>query len=237
MKRMKMKIFLMGLLLAIVGMTATGCSSCQSANTKQGDAGIQPVEDVSAQLATAKAVLGDFTVVPFTSNAGELVPEHVMATDREWTYLNAGDGYDWFETEVVYAEKFNSPEQSRTIARIRNIFQKATPAGKGYDVKVYYAITTKEGTVYQPKDAFWVEDLPLNEVKVNLTFKDAYDRLMAANITKPDGCYCVLRKPVGPNVDQHPLYIFGNKRAGLVFVDAVTGEVSAYLGGPLGEWP
>lgn len=231
------KFIFMGLLLAIVSMMATGCSSCQSENTKQGDVGTQAVEDASVQLATAKAVLGDFTAVPAADNAGELVAERVMSTDREWTFLHVGEGYTWFETEVKYAKKLNDPEQTGEIAQIRNIFQKATPVGKGYDVKVYQAITTKAGTVYQDKEGFWIEDYPLNEVKINLTFKEAYDRLMAANITKPDGSYCVLRLPVGPDPDQHPVYIFGNKRAGMVVVDAVTGEVSAYLGAPLGEWP
>ncbi len=234
---MKLKLLMMGLLLAIAGMMTTGCSSCQSANTKQGDAVIQQAGDAGVQLATAKAVLGDFEVVPADGSAGDLVPEHVMATDREWTFLHVGDGYDWFETEVVYAEKLNAPEQTGEIARIRNIFQKATKVGNGYNVNVYQAITTKEGTVYQSKDGFWIEDLPLNEVKLSLTFGEAFDRLMEANIVKPDGRYCVLRKPVGPVADQHPLYIFGNKKAGMAVVDAVTGAVSAYLGGPLGEWP
>lgn len=224
------KFILMGLLLAIVSITAMGCTSCQSTNTKQDGAGIQPVEDAQTLLSTAKAVLGEFTVVPVSDNGGQLVAERVISTDREWALLNIGNGYDWFETEVKYAVALNDASQTGEIEQVRNVFQKATDVGDAFNVNVYQAFTTKDGTVYIKDDGFWLEDLPLNDAVVNLTFSQAYEKLMQSNTVKPASKYCVLRKPVGPSPDQHPLYIFGNPHNGVVAVDAVTGKVLSMAG-------
>lgn len=224
------------LLLAIVSIMATGCSSCQSANTKQEVTGIQPVEDAEKTLAIAKCVLGEFHVVPAVGT-GKLVTERVIAADREWMWLNVGDDYEWFETQIELEKSLVDSTQTGEIKQIKNVFQKVEPVGKGFNVTVWQVYTNKYGTVYKYDNTFWIEDLQLNETPVPLTFQQSYERLMQANIAKPDTRFCVLRKPVGPNPDQHPIYIYGNARTGTVAVDAITGHVSCYLGGPLGEWP
>lgn len=83
----------------------------------------------------------------------------------------------------------------------------------------------------------------MNDELIKLTYKDAFDRVMATNCPKPHSQHVVLRKELGPKV-ANPQYIFGNSSAQL-YVDAVTGEVrdtnpvfeGLNLGTPLGEWP
>lgn len=59
---------------------------------------------------------------------------------------------------------------------------------------------------------------------IEITFNEAFQRVMESNYPKPHSKNCVLRKEVG-STDYHPQYIFGNPHAQL-YVDAVTGEVT-----------
>ena len=222
------KTILLWLVLAIACILPTGCSSCQSENTKQ---------EVSDGLSTAKDVLGEIVVVKSDSQGGQLVAENVISTDRQWMYNNYGGDYKYFETEVIFSGYLNADTSTDEIIQVRNVFQKVTDMTVGYDVHVFYATTNAYGTVYQKMDGFYVGNDPLNDEEVKLTFKDAYKRLMEDNCNKPASRYCVLRKPVGSTKLAHALYIFGNPKNGLVAVDAVTGDVISYVGMPLGEWP
>ena len=186
------------------------------------------------EMGIVKDFFGDLRVV---NNDGQLSPEHVSATDCQYMYNQVGGDYILFETEVKYAEKFNDSMHTGDIEQIRNIFQKITPVDKGFYVEVWQAITKKSGTIYFHQEDFVVGDKPINDVIINLTFEQAHTKLMEANCLKPNGSYCVLRLPITSDPKQNPLYLFGNLRAGMVSVDAVTGEVCAYLGKPLGEWP
>lgn len=224
------KFLFLGLLLTIVGIMTTGCSSCQSGKTSQGDA-----VEAAAELETAKAVLGDFRAVRSDGKVS-IIPEVAIAVDREWLYLNVGGTYSWFETEAYFEKSFSDSLSSFKVDRVRNIFHNVTETDGGYSVEVFQAITTKDGTVYKSGEGFVVGDYPINDDVIRINFAEAYQRLMESNIIKPDGHYCVLRKPVSKNVS-HPVYIFGNRRSVLVAVDAVNGDVSPFLGGPLGEWP
>ena len=90
---------------------------------------------------------------------------------------------------------------------------------------------------------FWVEDFPMNEENIAVSYQEAYEKLMAVNLPKPHTRQVVLRKQIGPK-PCNPQWIFGNLREQL-YVDAVTGEVRDYnpsfeglnFGTPLGEWP
>ena len=104
-------------------------------------------------------------------------------------------------------------------------------------------VHTLDTSTIEVKEGFWVEDYPLNNEAVCISFEEAFTKLMEANCPKPHSRHCVLRKEIGP-VDANPQYIFGNSRA-QIYVDATTGEVSTInpvfpdtnLNGPLGEWP
>lgn len=222
------KTILLWLVLAIACILPTGCSSCQSENTKQ---------EVSDDLSTAKDVLGDIVVVKSDNQGGQLVAENIISTDRQWMFNHYGGEYIYFETEVIFKDCLNATTSTDEILQVRNVFQKVTDMAVGFDVHVFYATTNAYGTVYQKMDGFYVGNNPIKDEEVKLTFKDAYKRLMEANCNKPASRYCVLRKPVGDTKLAHPLYIFGNPKNGLVAVDAVTGDVIPYIGMPLGEWP
>lgn len=170
--------------------------------------------------------------------------ENVISTDREAMYLKAGDNVRWYETTVVMTDYLSAPDCTGEIDKIINTFQKIVAIGKGYDTMVYKFKHYKDGTCEVDSiDGWWSEDYPLNDEPIEVSFKDAYELLMKANIVKPDSRYCVLRKEVGPN-NCNPQYIFGNIKS-QVYVDAVTGNVTANdpvfdgfgFGKPLGEWP
>jgi len=176
------------------------------------------------------------------SSNPELNVEHSIAMDRQFMYANYADDYRWFETNIVLKD-FMDEECDGTIVSIRNVFQYVIERGKGADVYVVLSSHTLEGSTIERIHDFWIEDWPMNDDDISISFKEAYERLMEANCPKPHSRQVTLRKMVGP-VEANPQWIFGNMRE-QVFVDAVTGNVSvnnpsfpdAYVGLPLGEWP
>jgi hypothetical protein len=161
-------------------------------------------------------------------------------------FANYGSDYRWFETCIVLKDYLDSDKCDGTISDISNIFQVVDPSedGKSFDVHVIFATHTLENTTYEVKHAFWIEDMPMNEEAIKVTFKQAFERLMQTNCPKPHSQHVVLRKQVGI-VDANPQYIFGSMNE-TVFVDAITGNVSTDNPAfpeakgfkmPLGEWP
>lgn len=168
--------------------------------------------------------------------------EKVISVDREYMYMNYGEGYRWFESCILLKDYLDE-ECDGTIAGISNVFQVITDMdSKSADVFVVLASHTPDTTAYEVKHGFWIEDIPLNEAEISLTFKDAFEKINQVNLPKPHSKNCVLRKPVGPK-DCNAQYVFGNTQATL-WVDAVTGEVKESCPAfpeefkmPLGEWP
>lgn len=218
------KFSFLGLILAIAGMLTTGCSGCQSGNKEQ-----------------PKVAASDYDGVI----EGKLNAEHAISMQRQNMYnLAKGAEYRWFETTIELSDFIDSENQDGTIKEITSVFQKIIQEGTGFDTWVQYIITNAaKGTVTpDPIHSFWMEDSPLDEAPIKITFAEALEKLNQVNFPKPHSRYCVLRKEVGPK-DCNPQYIFGNSKAQL-YVDAVTGKVTdqnpvfeGYLGGPLGEWP
>ena len=100
------KYLFFGLLLAIVGMVATGCESCKSENKKQ----YAPVGDVVINVANDYD--GDL--------GGKLVAEHVISTQRETMFsLAQGKDYKWFETTIELADWLDAEGQDGTIIEDR----------------------------------------------------------------------------------------------------------------------
>lgn len=175
---------------------------------------------------------------------GILNVETAVSADREYMYLHYQNDYRWYEAQIVLSDYLDAEGQTGAIESITNVFQVVTPYDSvSADVEVVMFTHTPNDVLIIEKHGFWVEDIPLNDQNINLTFAQAYDKVMSANCPKPHSRHCVLRKEVGP-VDANPQYIFGNSRAQL-YVDAVTGEVSnnnpafgdSGLAKPLGEWP
>lgn len=170
--------------------------------------------------------------------------ENITGMDKQYMFTNYGGDYRWFETQITMKD-FLDEETDGTIENITNVFQvveQVSPTSA--DVFVVLASHSTDSTVYDVKSGFWMEDQLLNNEAIKVTFKEAFDKLMATNLPKPHSRHCVLRKEVAP-VDANPQYIFGNTRS-TVYVDAVTGEVSDKNPAfpeekgfkmPLGEWP
>ena len=57
------------------------------------------------------------------------------------------------------------------------------------------------------------------------TYNEAYERLLEADCIKPHSKYVTLRNPLGPK-QCNAQYIFGNAHGTLIFLDALTGDVS-----------
>ena len=173
----------------------------------------------------------------------ELIVENAISLDRQYMFNNYGGDYRWFESCITLKD-FIDEECDGAVASIANVFQVVEEYENGADVHVVLAAHTPDTTAYEVKHGFWVEDDPLNDEAITVTFEEAFEKLMEANCPKPHSKQCVLRKQVGP-VDANPQYIFGNSHA-QVYVDATTGDVNTDNPAfpeaqgfkmPLGEWP
>lgn len=177
------------------------------------------------------------------SKVAELVVENTISTDRQDVYLNHGEEYRWYETGVQL-KNFLDEENDGTIDMIVNVFQVIEQCDStSFDTFVFKYQHTLEGTTTDSVHGFWIEDYPLNEEVIKVSFKEAFEKIQEVNLPKPHTRQVVLRKQVGP-VDANPQWIFGNLHS-QIYVDAVTGAVSKdnpafeglNLGTPLGEWP
>lgn len=214
-----MKKFLF-MLVAVLCMGLVSCNSCKSEKAD------------NATNDTVEAVV---------NNDSALVVENVVGMDRQYMFTNYGKDYRWYETCIVLKD-FLDEENDGTITGVSNIFQVVFEKDNGADVNVIMFTHVGDSTQMDIKQGFWVEDMPMNEDAIKVTFKEAYEKVMTVNMPKPHSRHVVLRKEVGPNTI-NPQYIFGNAQA-QIYVDAVTGDVTdknpafpAELKMPLGEWP
>ena len=174
----------------------------------------------------------------------ELVVENVVSLDRQAMNLAHGGDYRWFETGVQL-KNWLDEENDGSIDMVVNVFQVVEEYDStSFDTFVYKYQHFSDGTVNEEGiHGFWVEDYPLNEEVIAVTFKEAFEKVQEVNLPKPHTRQVVLRKQVGSK-EANPQWIFGNLRE-QIYVDAVTGAVSdknpafdgLNLGTPLGEWP
>ena len=173
----------------------------------------------------------------------EMVVENLVALDRQAMFLSHDADYRWFETGVVLKDWLDE-ENDGTIEMVVNVFQVVECLDStSFDTVVYKYQHTVDSTVMDSVHGFWIEDEPLNEQIITVTFKEAYEKVMSVNLPKPHTRQVVLRKQVGP-IGANPQWIFGNLHS-QIYVDAITGEVTdenpafkgLNLGTPLGEWP
>ena len=170
--------------------------------------------------------------------------ENLVSLDRQDMFVKHGGDYRWYETGVQLRNWLDE-ENDGSIEMVVNIFQVVEQCSETtFDTYVYKYQHFADGTMNEDSvHGFWVEDWPLEEEVIKITFAEAFERLMEANIPKPHSRMAVLRKEVGPKI-ANPQWIFGNLHE-TVYVDAVTGEVKSSspsfeglnVGTPLGEWP
>lgn len=174
----------------------------------------------------------------------ELVVENVISLDRQAMFVAHGGDYRWYETGIQL-KNFLDEENDGAIDLVVNVFQVVEQYDStSFDTFVYKYQHFSDGSVNEEGiHGFWVEDYPLNEEVIKVSFKEAFEKVQEVNLPKPHTRQVVLRKQVGP-VDANPQWIFGNLHS-QIYVDAVTGAVSKdnpafdglNLGTPLGEWP
>ena len=153
----------------------------------------------------------------------ELNVENVTAMDKQQMFLNYGGEYSWFETQILL-NNYLDEETDTLIAGITNVFQVVYMEETSGDAYVVLFSHTPDTSGMEVKYGFWVEDYDMSADSIKVTFKEAYDLMMAVNLPKPHSRHCVLRKELGPR-EANPQYIFGNSEA-QIYVDAVTGKVS-----------
>lgn len=177
-------------------------------------------------------------------NVSDSTVEDIITKNIDWMEMHYGSNYRWFETYVTY-NAFLDEENDGSYATINSVFQYVEQCDSTtYDTQVVL-FTVKNGVELEPETRhdFWVGDAVMHVEDIEITFNEAFQRVMESNYPKPHSKNCVLRKEVG-STDYHPQYIFGNPRAQL-YVDAVTGEVTDEnpiyenygFKMPLGEWP
>ena len=160
-----------------------------------------------------------------TFEQSELIVENVVSADKEKMFLDYGSDYRWFETCIVLNDYLDEAD-SCSINGISNIFQVVTEMEGGADVNVVMFTHVGDTTNVQVVHTFWIEDSPMNNDSLAVTFTDAYEKVMEINLPKPHSKHVVLRKEVGP-LEANPQYIFGNQES-QIYVDATTGEVRNY---------
>ena len=196
---------------------------------------------IAACTCTSNNEQEDVTPVEVIDSLGVNV-EKTVALDKEFMFVHYGKDYRWFET-CILLDEFLDEECDGSVTGVSNIFQAIESKDEAIDTYVIMSSHTLEASTIEIVHTFWVEDLPMNDETIKLTYKEAFDRVMAVNYPKPHSQHVVLRKELGPK-PANPQYIFGNSKAQL-YVDAVTGEVrdtnpvyeGLNLGTPLGEWP
>ena len=163
-------------------------------------------------------------VAPINEEKAELIVENLISTDRQDMFMNYSDDYRWFETCIVLKDYLDSENTSDTIVGVSSVFQIVEEVEESLDTKVVLITHTLDTNTVEIRHGFWVGDVILNQEAIDITFKDAYNKIMETNYLKPHSKQCVLREPLGPAIC-NPQYIFGNIQAQL-YVDAITGEVS-----------
>lgn len=206
----------MGLMLMI------GVSSCNSCTKGQ----TEPVDQTDTTVVVA---------VPTV--------EEIIGLDKQAMFLNHAEDYRWYETGVQLNDWLDG-ECDGSFNLVVNVFQAVEARDSAsFDTYVVKYQHVGEDVFEEAIHGFWVEDYPLENEAIKVTFAEAFQKVQEVNLPKPHTRQVVLRKQVGPK-PANPQWIFGNLRS-QIYVDAVTGAVSKdnpafkglNLGTPLGEWP
>jgi len=222
---MKKSILLMLTLLFSLCIGFISCNGCK------GEKNIDKQEVVKGN--DANGVLAELNV------------ENLISTDRQGMFLkynNDSTHYRWYET-CIRLNDFLDEDPDGSIEIVTNIFQVIIEIGNGADTYVYKSQYFAGKHQVDSIHGFWMEDEPLNDKPIKLTYKQAFERAMQSNAVKPHSKNCILRCPVGPK-EINAQYVFGNLSE-QIWVDAVTGDVrtsnpafdKVTIKKPLGEWP
>ena len=152
------------------------------------------------------------------------VVESVINSDLQYMADNYGD-FVMYESSIVLKDWLDTATCTGEVENVTNIFQIGFEGGISDTAKVVTIYHCGDIVMLKEIPGYWCEDVVLKSEDVQITYKQAYDFVMATDCIKPHSKHCVLRKPLGPKVC-NAQYIFGDAMGLLLFVDAITGEVS-----------
>ena len=214
---MKKFYFILSLMLAIVGIMATGCSSCESGNKKQ--------------EVVKESVYHDYNgvVQDFTAGVNHIQALHrqemfrvIEALPEDAKPLNP-DGYEWRNCRVMFNDTLTLENIDELhIMSIKDVYcywNKFGPWKQDVISHVELGVL-----VPWPENDLWIEDGDMSNAPIKLTFEDALQRLKEYNGIIPRSYFITLRLPVGPK-KCNPQWTFGGIEH-VLFIDAVTGEIS-----------
>lgn len=211
------KSIILSLLLAIVSIMATGCTSCQSENTKQ------------------ETVYHDFNgvVQDFTAGVSHIQALHrqkmynIIQFLKEQGHEIALNNYQWRNSLVILNDTVTAENiDDLHIVSIRDVFyywsNKFGPQVQYITDHVVYGTQ-----IPYPISDVWIEDKDMSDAPIKLSAEDALLRLKEWNGILPKDCnFLTLRLPVGPK-DCNPQWVFGDV-FDVLFIDAVTGEIRTW---------
>ena len=211
------KSIILSLLLAIVSIMATGCTSCQSENTKQETVyhdydGV--VQDFTAGVSHIQALHRQkmYNIIQFLKEQG-----HEIALNN----------YQWRNSLVILNDTVTAENiDDLHIVSIRDVFyywsNKFGPQVQYITDHVVYGTQ-----IPYPISDVWIEDKDMSDAPIKLSAEDALLRLKEWNGILPKDCdFLTLRLPVGPK-DCNPQWVFGDV-FDVLFIDAVTGEIRTW---------
>ncbi|MBQ9093235.1 MAG: hypothetical protein IJY03_04480 [Prevotella sp.] len=211
------KSIILSLLLAIVSIMATGCTSCQSENKKQ------------------ETVYHDFggVVQDFTAGVSHIQALHrqkmynIIQFLKEQGHEIALNNYQWRNSLVILNDTVTAENiDDLHIVSIRDVFyywsNKFGPQVQYITDHVVYGTQ-----IPYPISDVWIEDKDMSNAPIKLSAEDALNRLKEWNGILPKDCnFLTLRLPVGPK-DCNPQWVFGDV-FDVLFIDAVTGEIRTW---------
>ena len=211
------KSIIFSLLLAIVSIMATGCTSCQSENTKQETVyhdydGV--VQDFTAGVSHIQALHRQkmYNIIQFLKEQG-----HEIALNN----------YQWRNSLVILNDTVTAENiDDLHIVSIRDVFyywsNKFGPQVQYITDHVVYGTQ-----IPYPISDVWIEDRDMSNAPIKLSAEEALTRLKEWNGILPKDCnFIILRLPVGPK-DCNPQWVFGDV-FDVLFIDAVTGEIRSW---------
>ena len=152
--------------------------------------------------------------------------EDLVYADFDYMCHNYGCGYVWYETELTLTDFVDAEDYDGSFASMTNVFQIfGDDSTSAKDAKVVMINHVGELMDVKEVQGCWLEDVPLDTAKIKYTYNEAYERLLEADCIKPHSKYVTLRNPLGPK-QCNAQYIFGNAHGTLIFLDALTGDVS-----------
>lgn len=133
--------------------------------------------------------------------------------------------YVYYESCYMFEGKFDTLT-TPTIVNIENVFQTVDKENNQPTVHIAHHDITKSSDIWEENvGGFWLGDNDMNEYEIKITIEEAFAKAKKSSFKQPHSSFCTLRAEVGIKVC-NPQYIFGNSTYGLLYVDAVTGEVS-----------